>query len=101
MVTGRRPTDSTFEQGLSLRMYTERGVNSRVMDIVDAKLVLEFKNEPTATSGVPLNRKMVDAATSLLKLGISCSEEIPSRRMATKDIIKGLYAIKRALLQVE
>jgi hypothetical protein len=101
MVTGRRPTDSTFEQGLSLCMYVETAVNTRVMDTVDAKLVVEFRNEPATTSGVPLNRTMVDAVTSLLKLGISCSEEIPSRRMAIKDVIKELYATKKALLQGE
>lgn len=83
-------------------MYVERDINTRVMDIVDAKLVtMEFENEP-ATSDGPSNRKMADAVTSLLKLGISCcSEEIPSSRMAIKDIIKELYAIKRALLQGE
>ncbi|XP_039855559.1 receptor kinase-like protein Xa21 [Panicum virgatum] len=100
MVTGRRPTDSTFEQGLSLRMYAETAVNTRVMDVADAKLAMELKNEP-AKSGVPSNRKMVDAVTSLLQLGISCSEEIPSRRMAIKDIIKELYRTKMTLLQGE
>ncbi|XP_062222657.1 receptor kinase-like protein Xa21 [Phragmites australis] len=100
MVTGRRPVDSSFEQGLSLRMYAEMAANTRVMDIVDAKLVMEFENE-LATSDGPSNRKMVDAVISLLKLGMSCSEETPSGRMSTKDIIKELHATKKALIQVE
>ncbi|CAL5020729.1 unnamed protein product [Urochloa decumbens] len=97
MVTGRRPTDNTFEHGLSLRKYVEMAINNRVMDIIHTDLVTEIQNENARVDGEP-NRKMLDSMISLLKLGMSCSEEMPSSRMSTKDIIRELHAIRTALI---
>ncbi|RCV07455.1 hypothetical protein SEVIR_1G250300v4 [Setaria viridis] len=96
MVTGRRPTDNTFGHGLSLRKYVEMAINNRVMDIVNIELVTELENENARVDGAP-NRKMLHSLISLLKLGVLCSEETPSSRMSTKDIIKELHAIRKAL----
>lgn len=96
MVTGRRPTDNTFGHGLSLRKYVEMAINNRVMDIVNIELVTELENENARVDGAP-NRKMLHSLISLLKLGLLCSEETPSSRMSTKDIIKELHAIRNAL----
>ncbi|CAO2039794.1 unnamed protein product [Urochloa humidicola] len=97
MVTGRRPTDNTFEHGLSLRKYVAMAINNRVMDIINIQLVTELQNENARVDGEQ-NRKMLDSLNSLLKLGMSCSEEAPSSRMSTKDIIKELHAIRKALI---
>ena len=96
MVTGKRPTDNTFEQGLSLRKYVDMALNSGVMDIIDLELVTELENGPANVDG-PSNRRKLNSLISLLKLGMFCSEEMPSSRMSTKDIIKELHAIKEAL----
>uniref|UniRef100_A0A0D9VIP8 non-specific serine/threonine protein kinase n=1 Tax=Leersia perrieri TaxID=77586 RepID=A0A0D9VIP8_9ORYZ len=96
IVTGRRPTDNTFEQGLSLRKYIERALDNQVMDIVDNDLVRDIENVH-ATSMDDTSSKSVHSLISLLKLGMLCSEEMPLSRLSTKDIIKELLAIKRAL----
>ncbi|KAF8665223.1 hypothetical protein HU200_054119 [Digitaria exilis] len=83
VVTGKRPTDSTFGQGLSLREYVELSLHNRTMDIIDMRLSLSLKN-----------KRKTDCLIDLLKLGLSCTEEMPSSRMSTGDIIKGLHAIK-------
>uniref|UniRef100_M8CCI6 Receptor kinase-like protein Xa21 n=1 Tax=Aegilops tauschii TaxID=37682 RepID=M8CCI6_AEGTA len=93
MVTARRPTDNMFDQGLSLRKYVEIAFESRMMDIADPELAEELENGPT-TIDDPSNQRKVDALISLVKLGMFCSEEIPSSRISTKDIIRELHAIK-------
>ncbi|CAM0947497.1 unnamed protein product [Alopecurus aequalis] len=93
MMTGKRPTDYTFDHGLNLRNSVEMAFDSGVLDIVDAELAKEVEHGP-ATADDPTNQRKVDSLISLLKLGMFCSENIPSSRISSKDIIKELHAIK-------
>jgi hypothetical protein len=45
-VTGKRPTDSTFRQGSSLREYVDLALQNRAMDGIDTRLSLDLGNEP-------------------------------------------------------
>ncbi|TKW01244.1 hypothetical protein SEVIR_8G167800v4 [Setaria viridis] len=92
MVTGKRPTDSICAQGMSLRQYVEMALHKGTMEVVDMPLSLRLKNEVHDASA-SYNRK-IEALISLLRLGLSCSEEMPTSRMPTGDIIKELVAIK-------
>uniref|UniRef100_A0A0E0GYM3 Receptor kinase-like protein Xa21 n=1 Tax=Oryza nivara TaxID=4536 RepID=A0A0E0GYM3_ORYNI len=94
-VTGKRPTDKKFIQGLSLREYVELGLHGKMMDVVDTQLSLHLENELRTTDEYKV---MIDCLVSLLRLGLYCSQEIPSNRMSTGDIIKELNAIKQTLL---
>lgn len=93
MITGKRPTDNMFDQGLSLRSSVEMSFDSKVLDIVDTELLKELEDGP-ATADVPTNQIKVNSVFSLLKLGMFCSEDTPSSRISTKDIIKELHAIQ-------
>ncbi|TVT96861.1 hypothetical protein EJB05_57939, partial [Eragrostis curvula] len=44
-VTGKRPTDIRFRQGLSLCEYVDLGLQNRVMDAADTRLSLDLENE--------------------------------------------------------
>jgi len=99
MVTGRKPTDSTFREGLSLREYVELALCNVTMDAIDMRLSLSLKNEfQGAGEGNSSHHRKTDCLIALLRLGLLCSEELPSRRMSTGDIIKELLVIKRSLL---
>ena len=94
-VTGKRPTDNTFPEGTSLREYVEMALHKGPMEVVDTHLSLSLKNELDDASASH-NRK-IDSLASLLMLGLSCSEEMPTNRMPTGDIIKELLAIKSSI----
>jgi receptor kinase-like protein len=101
-ITGKRPTDGEFTQGLSLHGYVEHGINGgRVLDVVDTQLSLglDDNNRQTANDFFYLKTK-IDCLVSLLKLGAFCSHEIPSNRMSTGDIIKELRYIRESLTHV-
>ncbi|KAJ1276008.1 hypothetical protein BS78_05G180900 [Paspalum vaginatum] len=96
MVTGKGPTDSTFT-GLSIREYVELALHNKTMKVIDTRLSLSLKNE--LHEGDPsYYEKTTDCLMALLRLGLSCSEEMPSNRLLTGDIIKELLAIKGFLL---
>ena len=96
-VTGKRPTDSRFRQGLSLREYVELGLHDRVMDVLDRWLLMDLENGREAGDGHSYRRK-IDCVISLLRLGMSCSHETPSSRMLTAEIVKELHDIRESLL---
>jgi len=95
MVTGKRPTNTIFTQGMSLDEYVEMALHTGPMDVVDIRLSLSLKNEANDASASH-NRK-IEALISLLRLGLSCYEEMPTSRMPTGDIIKELVAIKSSI----
>jgi serine/threonine protein kinase len=103
MVTGRRPTDSTFREGSSLRDYVEMALHNGPMDVIDTRLSLSLRNELQGEGegegeGNSSQKGMTDCLIALLRLGLSCSEELPCSRMPTADIIKELLVMKGSIL---
>ncbi|XP_062183493.1 receptor kinase-like protein Xa21 [Phragmites australis] len=99
-ITGKRPTDSGFRQGSNLREYVELGLLNGVMDVVDIRLSSDLENRLQSTNDSSY-RRQIDCLVSLLRLGMSCSEEMPSSRMPTGDIIRELQAIKEYICRGE
>ncbi|CAL4982540.1 unnamed protein product [Urochloa decumbens] len=96
-VSGKRPTDGGLRQGLiSLREYVELSLCDRVTNIVDTQLSLDLENGLQTGNDSSYKRKL-DCLVSLFRLGMSCSQEVPSSRTPTRDIIKELHAIKESL----
>ncbi|CAL5089025.1 unnamed protein product [Urochloa decumbens] len=95
-ISGKRPTDGGLRQGLSLREYVQLGLQDGVVDIADMRLSLNLQNGLHTRSDYLYKRK-IDCLASLFRLGMSCSEELPSKRTPTIDIIKELYSIKESL----
>ena len=99
-ITGRRPTESAFRQGLSLREQVDLALQdrNRIVDAVDTPLSLDLLNE-LRTVGDSAYKRKIDCVVSLLRLGMSCTQESPLSRTSTGDIIKELLAIKDSLLR--
>uniref|UniRef100_A0A0D9XTC3 Receptor kinase-like protein Xa21 n=1 Tax=Leersia perrieri TaxID=77586 RepID=A0A0D9XTC3_9ORYZ len=97
-VTGKRPTDNQFGQGMSLREHVEIALHDNTMDIVDRQLTLELENERETLDGSSYKKK-IDCLISLLRIGISCSDELPLNRMRSIDIINELHAVRESLLR--
>ncbi|KAF8742639.1 hypothetical protein HU200_013576 [Digitaria exilis] len=95
-VSGKRPTDGGLRQGFSLREYVEQGLLDKVTDIADMQLSSDLENELRSGNDSSYKRR-VDCLVSLFRLGISCSQELPSSRTPTRDIIKELHTIKESL----
>lgn len=104
MLTGRRPTDDAFRDGLTLRKYVEASL-SKVEDILHPSLIAEMRH-PHAdhTPEAEENRittQMGVCALQLLKLGQICSEELPKDRPRMHEIYSEVTAIKEAFFSID
>jgi receptor kinase-like protein len=89
-VTGMRPSASEFVEGLSIHEYVNVAVHNRVMDTVDRRLSMDLENV-LHTMGDSSYKRTIDSVASLLRLGVSCTQEFPSCRIPTGGIIKELH----------
>lgn len=105
MFTGRRPTDGMFKGGLKLHGFVKAAFPDHVMDIVDQTLVKDIVGEDTNTKDyAPLLRNRgqimvtLEALTSVLRITLSCSAELPQERLDMRDVAAKLSSIRNKLL---
>lgn len=82
MMTGKRPTDSMFQEGHNLHHFAQMSLPNKVTDILDNVLLQD--NEECLISAV--------------KIGVACSLESPKDRMRTSDVFRELNVLKGLLL---
>ncbi|GJN19335.1 hypothetical protein PR202_gb06602 [Eleusine coracana subsp. coracana] len=101
MFTGNRPTDSEFEETIGLREYVLMALPDRVDVITDQQLLAEKEEGETGTSNSGSISRDVKIAciTSILQVGICCSEETPMDRLPIGDALKELQAIRGKFLK--
>ncbi|CAH1436576.1 unnamed protein product [Lactuca virosa] len=80
MLTGKRPIDLIFKEGLSLHSYARKALaNGFVLQIVDPMLLNDDVNEMFLSS--------------LAKIGVQCSSESPHDRMDIGIVIQELLSV--------
>ncbi|XP_021731642.1 probable LRR receptor-like serine/threonine-protein kinase At3g47570 [Chenopodium quinoa] len=92
MITGKRPTNDMFSEGISLHDYVKEALPERVIEIVDHSLVEDIDSEEIDS------RLMLEALTSVLGIALSCSTEVPQERLDMSDVTAKLSSIRKKLL---
>ncbi|KAJ9540692.1 hypothetical protein OSB04_027198 [Centaurea solstitialis] len=107
MVTGKRPTDEGFEEGMNLHGYVKMALPDRVMEIVETAILHELEEEMEAAnvnrrrSGEDEARRwkrLEECMISLATIGVACSMESPRERMDSSKIVHELHRINRTLI---
>lgn len=100
--TGKRPTDPMFVDGLSLRQWVSQALPSRLIEVVDTKILQDeeihhicFDHQPETSVGSSSIRTNSSILTSVFELGLMCSSESAEQRMAMKDVVFKLQDIKK------
>lgn len=91
MVTGKRPTDSMFYDGRSLRSFVEEFFHN-VAEIVDPVILLAKEDDSQQ------KRKIEVCLTSMVEIGLSCSREAPDARVDMKTVTAQMAAMESAYL---
>ena len=86
IITGKRPTNRMFEGGFNLHNYASTALPNRVMEIADPKL-LNNADEVIQKHNCGDTDRTEECLKSMVKIGVSCSMELPQERW---DIIKAL-----------
>ncbi|KAL7111153.1 hypothetical protein ACP275_05G070000 [Erythranthe tilingii] len=86
MFTNRRPTDDSFMDHVNLHNFVQAALPDRVMKIVD----------PLIRIGPHQNKsKFEDCVCSILRIGLSCSKEMPRERKSMTDVVNELLKIQK------
>ncbi|CAM8922789.1 unnamed protein product [Rhodiola kirilowii] len=104
LITGKRPTDDMFNNGMSLRSFCERAISSdhvRVEEVIDQCLVNEL-HEAAATqrNSEQIKLEYQTVLVSFVEIGISCSAESSRDRMDIQSAVKCLEKIKEKCSRV-
>lgn len=106
MMTGKRPTDPMFDQGLNLHNFAQRSLPDHVMEILDPILIVNNIQElepEVADTNLQGSRKerygnvTEECLISLVKIGVACSMELAQDRMDICKVMLELQSLRRIL----
>ena len=93
MITGKRPTDSMFDEGLNLHNYANVAWPNRVLEIADPKL-LNNNDKVIGNHNCTSTNRTNECLISMVKLGLACSMELPQERWDISKAISELQLIR-------
>ena len=93
MLTGKKPTDNMFVEGMYLQKWVASGFPNRVGEVVDMSLL---KRTNTSTE----EDKDLNCLKQLINVGLLCTKESPEGRPNMMDIVGTLQSIRETFLGV-
>ncbi|KAL5712182.1 hypothetical protein ACHQM5_014379 [Ranunculus cassubicifolius] len=94
--TGKRPTDTMFENGLSLRIFCSVNSVEEMMGILDRRLCLEKDTDEINMNS--MTEQMKKSLVDLLDIGVACSSESRVDRVDIKDVLMKLHRIRKFIV---
>ncbi|XP_047306654.1 putative receptor-like protein kinase At3g47110 [Impatiens glandulifera] len=90
MLTGKRPTDLMFVDGLNIRIFASQSLAGNAIEIV---------MDPTILKCDIVIDQRDNCLITMVKIGLACSEELPQNRMCMTDVVRELEQIKKAMFK--
>ncbi|PQP93875.1 putative LRR receptor-like serine/threonine-protein kinase [Prunus yedoensis var. nudiflora] len=117
MLTGKRPTDDLFTEGLSIHQFTAMAMPDHAMDIIDPSLLIErddadvddetYNKDIRARTitiyqeGSPIRQtRLEECLVSVMQIGLSCSARSPSERMRMDVVVNKMKAARDSFLNL-
>ncbi|CAN0926362.1 Putative receptor-like protein kinase At3g47110 [Linum grandiflorum] len=108
LFTGKRPTNETFRDSLSLHNVVMSALSEQhTFKVVDPVLLNELLSRLTAhhnntsTSSEEARKDLEELMSSILEIDVSCSLDIPEERISIVDVLSRLTAVKKKVFLVE
>ncbi|CAL5327306.1 unnamed protein product [Camellia sinensis] len=105
MFTRKRPTDSMFNDGLSLHSFVKMALPELVATVADPTLlqqremgVASSSTNNTRNQSSHTSHKIHECLISIFNIGIACSQEAPRNRPTISHVVTQLHAIKNNLI---
>lgn len=99
MMTGRRPTDPMFKDGVSIVNFVDTNFPHQIFRVIDAPLVEESKD--FAQANMASVNSVQQSVVSVLQVALSCTNLIPSERMTMKETASRMQAIQMTHIERE
>ncbi|CAM8958303.1 unnamed protein product [Rhodiola kirilowii] len=98
MITGKKPTDEIFNDGLNLRNFCKLALSEFTLtDVLDPCLLTELYAIANNQMHDDVVLKMQECTAAIAEIGIGCSMESPDERMDIAHALKELHLIKKKL----
>ncbi|KDP38866.1 hypothetical protein JCGZ_05023 [Jatropha curcas] len=91
MMTGKKPTDGIFAEGLNLHNFARMALPDNVLQIVDPVLLQEDEG---------VREHEVECLIGMIKVGVSCSMESPQDRMDMSNAVKELLSVRNNYVRI-
>lgn len=108
MLTGRKPTDEMFIDGINLHNFIKVSLPDKLLHIVDSSLLrrelkptslsTEIDNNSDQKMRVMFPNDVKKCLIELFSIGLACSAESPKERMNMRDITKELHQIRNGFV---
>ncbi|KAL3734429.1 hypothetical protein ACJRO7_023736 [Eucalyptus globulus] len=96
MYTGLSPTDDIFRDNLTLHGFVAKALPDRVLKIMDSALLQERESHLGPYN--PQHDIFQECLVMIYNIGVSCSNEVPGRRMSISEVTNQLHRIRKKLL---
>ncbi|XP_047316419.1 putative receptor-like protein kinase At3g47110 [Impatiens glandulifera] len=90
MLTGKRPTDLMYVDGLNIRNFVGQALARNAVELVMDQTILK--------SDIDISKRD-NCLIALVKIGLACSEELPQNRMCMTVVVRELQHIKKAMFK--
>nr|GEX24821.1 protein kinase-like domain-containing protein [Tanacetum cinerariifolium] len=80
LMTGKKPTDGMFNEGLSLHKFACMALPDHVIDVIDNDAIVLQSTEANA-------KKVEECLAAIIKIGVSCSLDFPPQRMQIEMVL--------------
>ncbi|KAI3809111.1 hypothetical protein L1987_25080 [Smallanthus sonchifolius] len=102
VMTGKRPTDDIFNDGLNLHNFAYMALqDGRVTEIIDDDILNYHQDDEIPMKSKTPNTMIIEECmSSFLKIGVLCSLDSPSQRMNIKNVVHELQRTKDTLQSV-
>ncbi|KAJ9158589.1 hypothetical protein P3X46_024154 [Hevea brasiliensis] len=95
MVTGKKPTDDIFVEGLNLHNFAKMALPNQILETIDS-ILLQEDGGVINSQGPELarNDRKIECIIDIIKVGIACSMESPQDRMDISNAVNELNSIR-------
>ncbi|GJR51853.1 leucine-rich repeat protein [Tanacetum coccineum] len=90
VMTGKRPIDDMFNDGLSLHKFAYMSLPDHVIDVIDNDAIVLQSTEANA-------KKVEECLAATVKIGVSCSVDSPPQRMKIEIVVNELQRLSSSL----
>ncbi|KAI7733303.1 hypothetical protein M8C21_025293 [Ambrosia artemisiifolia] len=100
VMTGKKPTDDIFIEGLSIHKFASIALSNHVIDVIDASILKVYQDNEIAMQEEN-SKKIEECMASAIKIGVSCSMDSPLQRMDIKKVVHELWNIHDTLQSIQ
>lgn len=97
MITGKRPTDKMFMEGMSIVTYVQKNFPDQIMQIIDVNLQDDDNALHKITKASEARK--YECLSSMLDIGLVCTQQSPKERPDMREVAGKLHTIRAVYVE--